>query len=61
MMFYFEESTRIKKAVPQDDKILILDGTTCLDYLVEEPDFNNKKNWLQLFFKQLTTFVKSLT
>jgi hypothetical protein len=59
MMFYFEESTQQEKPGQQNDQLLVLDGTTCLDYLNEEPNFN-EKNWLQSFFKQLTTLLRLL-
>jgi hypothetical protein len=58
MMHYIEDTTPIIKTVPQDDRLLILDGTTCLDYLADEQDLIDNKSWLQKFFDYLTSLFK---
>ncbi len=58
MMFYFEDTTQIEKIVEQENKILILDGTTCLDYVDEKPVFD-KKSRLKTFFGYLSTHINN--
>jgi hypothetical protein len=55
-MFYFEDTIKKEKNVDQHDSLLILDGTSCLDYLIEEPDIK-KMSWFQSLIKQVTTLL----
>lgn len=56
MMFYVEDTAQIEKPAPTDIRLLILDGTTCLDYLAEEPVADKKNEWLKTF----SNFLKSV-
>jgi hypothetical protein len=56
-MFYIEDSTiedtnNIKEPVKHSDQLLILDGTTCLDYTTDQPEANNE-SLLQSFWDQV--------
>lgn len=51
-MFYVEETTEVNELVRQDDQLLILDGTSCLDYLNDSAE-EKDQSWLQTFWAQL--------
>lgn len=52
VMFYFEDTTTIQAATREDDHLLILDGTTCLDDLTEAP-LLPEKGGFQKFIEHL--------
>jgi hypothetical protein len=52
VMFYVEDTANVKELVQEDDHLLILDGTTCLDYLNDETDTKNG-GWFQSIWDSL--------
>lgn len=59
MMFYVEDTINVEKIAQKDDQLLILDGTTCLDYIGESA-VTDEKNWVQSLLDSLRAFVKNL-
>jgi hypothetical protein len=58
-MIYVEDTITVEKIAQKDDQLLILDGTTCLDYLGENAVIN-EKSWIQSLLDSLRAFVKNL-
>ncbi len=56
-MFYSEDTTiedtnNVKEPVKHNDQLLIIDGTSCLDYTTDQPESNNE-NFMQSFWEQV--------